>query len=299
MQTKFWLALAMSPGIGNVTIKKFYTACPQLTEDTLFRVAHITKKLPTAYELEGLLQQAQQHIDWHQQQGIEILSIASPYYPKQLRNISDPPAILYIKGNINSLKGDMVALVGTRTPTLPAQKATQYVAEQFVHRGYTIISGLARGIDTVAHQAALAAGGKTIAVLAGGLGHVYPIENTLLAQEIIQQEGLLISEVPIETPITRGHFAARNRIQSGLAFGVCPIQGSPSSGTLHTIKAAIRYNRLLFYPKQDHLEAANPVESLIQQAMNKTQQVPVIELRQQVHLDEVDKQMKQLKKLWL
>lgn len=173
--------------------------------------------------------------------GIKFMTINDPEYPELLKEIYDPPAIIYYLGEIekDSLN---VGLVGSRKPTDYGQEVTHEFAYQLARNGITIVSGMAIGVDTIAHEAALEAGGKTIAVLGCGLDHLYPSRNVALAKNIIKS-GAIITEFPLGTPPLRHNFPIRNRIISGLSRGVLVTEAAESSGSLITASSALEQNR--------------------------------------------------------
>lgn len=169
-------------------------------------------------------------------------------YPKLLSEISDPPEKLYCRGNLELLNGECVAVVGTRKLTSYGKDAAQHVVRDLANSGFVIVSGLALGIDAVAHQATLDCGGKTIAVLGGGVseGSIGPQTNLPLARNIIKNNGLLISEYSDKEKIYASNFAFRDRIISGLSKGVLVIEAAEDSGALITAKCALDQNRDVF-----------------------------------------------------
>ena len=180
-------------------------------------------------------------------EGITIITILDNQYPKLLKEIYDPPTILYTKGSFKPEDDLAIAVVGTRKPTMYGAR----VAEEFSHKlstvGLTIISGLALGIDTLAHKAALKADGRTIAVLGSGLDlqSIYPTSNLLLS-DTISDRGVLISEYPIGTKAMPYHFPARNRIISGLSIGTLIVEATEKSGTFLTANHALDQGRQIF-----------------------------------------------------
>jgi DNA processing protein len=260
MSTAFWIALNNIEGIGLKTIKHIYQHIPNLSEENLIsneqelrvliKNSNILRKIFDENFFYSKLMDANKLISKHKEKGIEVIDLGSEYYPKLLRLIDDPPAILYCRGNLKLLKGyNSIAIVGTRKPTELGYKAAMKIAAQFVKRNYIIVSGLAIGIDTAGHLGALKANGSTIAVLAGSLDKIYPKENKDVAEEIVNKKGLLISETPLGGQTFRNSFVKRDRIQSGLSLGVCPIQTPIKGGTQHTIKFAQDQGRLLFCPE--------------------------------------------------
>ncbi len=167
-------------------------------------------------------------------------------YPKLLGQIHDFPKILYCRGNLNLLNKTCFAVVGTRKLTSYGKETAQNIVRGLVQAGFVIVSGLALGIDSVAHQTTLDCEGKTIAVLGTPLNKIYPPENSKLAQSILENEGLIISEYPDEHQIFPANFAVRDRIVSGLSKGVLVIEAHEKSGALITASCAIDQNRDVF-----------------------------------------------------
>ncbi|QLG69306.1 MAG: Rossmann fold nucleotide-binding protein DprA involved in DNA uptake [Candidatus Woesebacteria bacterium] len=177
--------------------------------------------------------------------GIDCVIKGEENYPKNLAEIDSAPLVLYVKGSLKSLDTESVAIVGSRKMTSYGREVAEKFAYEISQAGVTIISGLARGIDTVAHKSALEGGGRTIAVVGSGLNRIYPPENTNLALSIAK-DGALISEYPLDYPALRLNFAARNRIISGLSKIVLVIEGAEKSGTLLTASHAAEQGRTVF-----------------------------------------------------
>ncbi|MBI4157858.1 DNA-protecting protein DprA [Candidatus Woesebacteria bacterium] len=177
--------------------------------------------------------------------GISCLTVFERNYPKNLKEIDDAPYVLYVKGKIKKEDEDAVAVIGSRRMTSYGKSVTGLFSKELALSGVTIISGLARGVDTEAHKGALEAGGRTIAVLGAGLDRLYPPENLSLAREITDR-GALVSEYPPGYPIRPFNFVARNRIVSGLSKAVLVIEGEEKSGTLITATHAANQGRSVF-----------------------------------------------------
>src|SRR3989344_962119 len=175
-------------------------------------------------------------------------TIKDQSFPKLLSQIHDPPKQLYCRGNISLLNSSCFAIVGTRKLTSYGKETTQQIVRDLANNGFTIVSGLALGIDAIAHQTTLDCGGKTVAVLGGGVGdkNIGPRTNFHLAQDILKNDGLLISEYSDEEKIFASNFAARDRIISGLSLGVLVIEADEKSGALITAKCALDQNRDVF-----------------------------------------------------
>lgn len=176
---------------------------------------------------------------------IKILIIKDKNYPKLLKEIADPPFLLYVKGEIKSQDDFSMAVVGSRRPTNYGREVTESLTQALVFNGFTIVSGMARGIDSVAHRAAIEAGGRTIAVLGSGVDVCYPPENKKLYEEIAQN-GALISQYPPGTRPMPYHFPQRNRIIAGLALGVLVTEAAEKSGSLITAGLAGEAGREVF-----------------------------------------------------
>ncbi len=166
-------------------------------------------------------------------------------YPRLLNEIVDPPPLLYVRGTLTEADNLAVAIVGTRHATAYGERQAERFARGLAAAGVTVVSGLARGIDTAAHRGALAAGGRTIAVLGGGLARCYPPENRPLASEILTS-GAVLSEFAMRTAPTRGTFPQRNRVISGIALGVLVVEAPPKSGSLITATHATEQGREVF-----------------------------------------------------
>jgi len=185
-----------------------------------------------------------QELDRIEREGIEVIDIVDPDYPRLLREIYSPPLCLYIRGKREALKQTGFAIVGTRTPTAYGLSMAEKFSASLASLGFVIVSGLARGIDTAVHKGALKAH-ETIAVLGSGLCQLYPPENQKLSQQI-KRQGAVISEFPLATKPLRMNFPRRNRIISGLSIGVLVIEAAQKSGALITANFALEQNREVF-----------------------------------------------------
>ncbi len=174
------------------------------------------------------------------------LQYGDKQYPELLRQIHDFPKTLYCRGNLSLLTKTCFAVVGTRKLTSYGKEVAQNIVRGLVQSGFVIVSGLALGIDTIAHQTTLDAGGKTIAVLGTPADQIYPPENSKLAQSILDNEGLIISEYPSGYPGLRVNFALRDRLISGLSKGVLVVEAPEKSGALITARCALDQNRDVF-----------------------------------------------------
>lgn len=177
--------------------------------------------------------------------GAHVLTWDTPDYPNLLRQITDAPPVLFVRGTLTPADEWSVALVGTRKATVYGREVAHRLATDLVQNRVTLVSGLARGIDSIAHKAALDAGGRTLAVLGSGVDHIYPAEHRKLAEAIIEN-GALISDYPLGTRPEAANFPARNRIISGLSLGVVVVEAGVKSGALITADFALDHGREVF-----------------------------------------------------
>ena len=177
--------------------------------------------------------------------GARIVTAIDEEYPRALREIYDPPLALYVRGTLEEKDRHAIALIGSRRTTHYGRQVADRLAYQLGRIGYVVVSGLARGIDTAAHEGALKSGGRTIAVLGGALDKLYPSENTALA-EAIGKNGAVISEFPLGREPDRTTFPMRNRIVSGLSLGVVVVEAGFKSGAMHTADSALEQGRSVF-----------------------------------------------------
>ncbi len=177
---------------------------------------------------------------------IRVVTIFDDDYPQNLKDLSGAPIVLYFRGRIKAQDANSISIVGSRKMTSYGREVAERFASELAGYGVTIVSGLARGIDTVAHRAALLASGRTIAVLGSGLDAIYPPENTALAEEIVRKGGALVSEYPLGYPALPINFATRNRIVSGISVALIVIEGAEKSGTLLTASHAAEQGKTVF-----------------------------------------------------
>ncbi len=177
--------------------------------------------------------------------GTALVPLSSADYPPRLKEIYDPPLVLFARGRIELLQSVMLGVVGTRRASSYGTAAAERLSTDLAHAGLTIVSGMARGIDTAAHRSALSIGGDTIAVFGCGVDLVYPAENRKLAAEIAER-GLLVSEYPMCSPAYPQNFPTRNRIISGMSLGVLIVEGAQYSGSSITAKMALEQQREVF-----------------------------------------------------
>src|SRR2546426_7393468 len=186
---------------------------------------------------------AQQEIAKAVECGARIIALADSAYPARLKEIYDPPVVLFVRGNVEVLSSPGIAMVGTRHPTPYGLGMAERLSKDLAARGLVIISGMARGVDTASHRGAIATGGKTVAVFGTGIDVMYPKENSRLAEQILSLGGALISEFPIGTFAAPQNFPIRNRIISGMSAGVLVVEAAEYSGTRITARCALEQNR--------------------------------------------------------
>jgi len=205
--------------------------------------------------------------------GVRLVTVFEPEYPDNLRNIPNPPAVLYVKGRLPGNCPINVAIVGTRTATVYGAKTARTIASELGSKNICIVSGMARGIDTAAHKGAIDADGYTVAVMGCGVDVVYPPENRDLAERI-QEKGALISEFPLGTPPEKGNFPARNRIISGLSHAVVVVEAPMKSGALITADFALDQGReVLAVPGPIYSKSSHGCNHLIKEGAKLVQGV--------------------------
>ncbi len=247
---RYWLAFNRVRGIGPVRLR--------LLLDTFGSIRAAWEAPVEALQALGLERRALNHflqlresLDLAQLEaavmraGVSVYTWDDPAYPTALRELPDSPPVLFVKGTLEADDDWAVAIVGTRKPTVYGREVAHQLATELAQQGLTIVSGLARGIDAIAHRAALDAGGRTIAVLGCGVDRMYPEEHRRLAQEICAH-GALVSDYPLGTPPEAANFPARNRIISGLSRGVLVVEAGTTSGALITADFAAQHGREVF-----------------------------------------------------
>jgi len=249
-ELSYWVGFNIIPGIGRVkfsqleshfgTLENAWHASAAelkqagLDESTVNAISDWRPKIALDAEMEKL-----------DRYGVQVLTYHDKDYPARLKEIYDYPPVIYIRGSLLPADEWCIAIVGTRRATVYGRQVTEEIVTDLVRNKITIVSGLAKGIDTIAHQAALEAGGRTIAICGCGLDIVYPAENARLARRIIQQ-GALISEYPLGTKPRAENFPRRNRILSGMSLGVLVTEGDETSGAMITAQLAVEQNREVF-----------------------------------------------------
>ena len=246
-----WLALNFIPGVGPVLIKALLErfGSPKrifkASRRELARVDGIGERLVEVIKETDVQEKVQRELKLIEELNASIVTLTDKSYPNNLRQIFDPPPLLYVRGNLQTRDELAISMVGSRLTSHYGRMITEKIAGDLASHGVTIVSGMARGIDSAAHRGALSVGGRTIAVLGCGVDIVYPRENRRLFEDITTH-GAVISEFPLSTPPDGANFPKRNRIISGLSLGVVVVQANSRSGSLITAGFALEQNRDVF-----------------------------------------------------
>ena len=247
------LALLKIKGFGNVKVKslsefidnnKKYNA--KELHNLISEFSEKVKKtnIPSIVELEIALDESNKIIETCFNKNIKIISYNSSNYPDRLKSINNSPVILFLKGNYELLNNeDLVSVIGTRKPTDDAIKLGKNLTKTLTDNNFKIVSGLALGCDTIAHKVCLENDLETIAVLPSSVDEIYPVENRKLGDEILNKNGLIISEYEPGSIVTKNKYIERNRIVSGISKGICVIQCDIKSGTMRTVEIAHKQNK--------------------------------------------------------
>jgi DNA processing protein len=246
-----WLALTLSPGLGPrriVEAMRQLEAASQIFGLPLTAIEGL--KFPAAaaqFVFDGQARAAAEQ-EWlrAREHGVQVVTFGCPQYPERLKEIYDPPPVLWVRGNADLLARPSIAIVGTRHPTPYGTGIAEMLARDLSARGMLIVSGMARGVDSAAHKGALAAGKPTVAVWGTGADVIYPKENKRLAEDILATGGAIVSELPLGTFPAPQNFPRRNRILSGVSVGVLVVEASENSGTRVTARCAADQGRDVF-----------------------------------------------------
>ena len=247
---EYSIALNMIEGLGSIRMTKllsYFNNAENIfkaDESKLQSIASIGKEISRrikAFNIKDL----REELELCKKENIRVISIFDRDYPELLKSIPDAPMVLYIKGKLDCLLGLNIAVIGSRKASSYGLLTAERISRQLASLGVTIISGMARGIDSTAHRGALDAGGRTVAVLGSGVLNIYPPENASLAKKI-SNNGALISEFPLKRAPLRENFPRRNRIVSGLSKGVVVVEAAKRSGALITADLALDQGRDVF-----------------------------------------------------
>lgn len=266
----YFLALNRMEKVGPRTVAKLYKRWPNLKEMFERSASDLEQEGVPAWLAQTItrfdLNLIHADLNWmNASEEHHLLTWDSPDYPALLKEISDPPIVLYAKGQLSALKQPQLAVIGSRNPSVTGSENARAFAKAIAAHNIVIVSGLALGIDGQAHIGCLESGGKTIAVMGTGIDIIYPRRHVKLAEQITQN-GLLISEFPLKSPPIAGHFPRRNRIISGLSLCTLVMEAAIKSGSLITARMALEQNRdVLAIPGSIHNPLARGCHYLVQQ----------------------------------
>ncbi len=247
----YWLALSLIPGVGSILLKRlldqFKTpeAVFQAPMNELSNIEGLGERVAKEIRKGPMEKAVEKELYLLKEVGGKIVTLKDSAYPKRLRDIYDPPPLLYVRGELKEEDEFAISIVGSRKTSPYGRGMTERMSQELARHGITIVSGMARGIDSLAHWGALSGGGRTIAVLGCGVDVIYPSENRNLFTKIMDH-GAVLSEFPMGSPPEGGHFPKRNRIISGLSIGVVVVQASAESGSLITAGFALEQGREVF-----------------------------------------------------
>ncbi len=245
-----WFFLKSVPGIGNLLAKRLIDQFKsphhifQASDAELLQVDGITSRHINAIKSHKMPAKVKAELELVVRKGYQIVTLTDSNYPQLLRQIPDPPPFLYVNGRLDNAP-EKLAVVGSRSATGYGLTTTRDLSANLASLGITIVSGMARGIDTAAHEGALRAKGKTVAVLGSGLERIYPAENINLCHRIAET-GAVVSEFPLLTKPEAHNFPIRNRIISGMSLGTVVVEATKKSGSLITARLAAEQNREVF-----------------------------------------------------
>jgi len=247
----FWIAMNLVPGLGKTLFYRllnFFGSAEgvfKVREKELRQVEGIGERLAAEISQFHYSERVEREKKFMESNEARALIASEDAYPENLKNIYDPPPVLYMQGEAFERGSVAIAVVGTRLPTHYGRLVAEKISMELAKRGVTVVSGMARGVDTCAHKGALDGGGRTIAVLGSGLSVVYPPENVRLRNKMIHQ-GAIVSEFSMTRKPDRGNFPARNRVISGLSTGVVVVEAGEKSGALITVQFALDQGRDVF-----------------------------------------------------
>ncbi len=268
-ELEYWLALHRAPGVGPRTFRQLLDAFGSVRAVMEASPADLRAQGLTATTLDYFQAPDWRAVEadgkWEGEPGHLILRMTDPVYPPLLKEIPDPPPLLFVQGEPAWLSSSQLAVVGSRNPTPTGEQTAFTFSKALVEQGLGITSGLALGIDAAAHEGALAGGGGTIAVAATGVDRVYPRRHEALAEKITQQ-GAIVSEFPLVTPPIAQNFPRRNRIISGLSLGTLVVEAALQSGSIISARHALEQGREVFaIPGSIHNPLARGCHALIRQ----------------------------------
>lgn len=250
-ETKSLVHLSIIPGVGYQTIQRLLAAfgsaqrALDATPEELTQIEGLPSNVSQRVIRGKSRVSVGQELELIEAHNCHLVTVNDSAYPMLLKEIADPPPLLYVRGKLGQPEAPSITIVGTRSPTNYGKTISRQLSQQLAENGVTVVSGFARGIDTCAHQGAIQANGRTIAVLGNGLSQIYPDENKDLAEEIMES-GALISEFPMSVPPFPKNFPRRNRLVSGMSSGTVVVEASVRSGSLITARHAAEQGREVF-----------------------------------------------------
>lgn len=272
-----WLTLKSVPGVGNLLFKRLiqHFESPDrvlsASPNALVRIDGVSDRLAHSIGRFRPAEQMKRELGLALENGCRIIPLTDEDYPVLLKEIADPPPLLYVRGNLPNTRRS-ISIVGSRHATKYGIRMTRRLCRDFAGLGWCVISGMAVGIDTAAHEGALAGNGPTVAVLGSGLGRIYPRENLPLSRRI-SENGAVISELPLFADPDPHHFPARNRIISGMSLGTVVVEAAKRSGSLITARLAAEQNREVFaVPGSVHSFKSSGTHQLIKQGAKLVEQ---------------------------
>lgn len=245
-----WLALTLTPGLASRLSARLLKEYGSPGEVFRAPLAHLERTLPGAvaqavYKKQSFKRAEKELASTQRIERCRLLNWTEPEYPRTLLEIYDPPVLLYVRGDVSVLNHPCISIVGTRRPTLYGTQMAERLGREIAARGVVVASGMARGIDAIAHQGTMAVNGRAIGVLGTGVDVCYPKENKKLYEKVLER-GALISEFPLGTHPAPENFPVRNRIVAGLPLGVVVVEGAQYSGSLITARLAMEFGREVF-----------------------------------------------------
>ncbi len=259
-EIQYWIWLSRIEKLGSIKIQKLLEMYKHpkniwnAKKKDLLKIEGIGEETAKQILKEEYRLNLEKYEKYMKENNIELIHIYDKYYPKELNEIYDKPIVLYVKGNKEILNGFKLAVIGCREYTKYGEIVAKNISYQIAKSGIITVSGLAKGIDSIAHTSTLQAKGKTIAVIGSGIDNIYPTENIKLANEIIKNGGLIMSEYVIGTKPQKMNFPARNRIISGLSNGVIVIEAKKKSGTMITVDFALEQGKEVFAVPRKHIK---------------------------------------------
>ncbi len=247
----YWLALSLTPGVGSIFFKRLLDRFknPKAVFDApareLLKIEGLGEKVVGEIGKGPSEKEVEREFRLLREVGGTVITLRDEFYPNRLKEIYDPPPLLYVRGELKKEDELAISIVGSRKTSAYGRWITEKVSQEIARHGVTIVSGMARGIDSIAHSGAISGGGRTIAVLGCGVNVIYPRENRNLFRQIIDH-GAVLSEFPMGSPPEGAHFPKRNRIISGLSLGVVVVEASAESGSLITAGYALEQGREVF-----------------------------------------------------